>query len=170
MIRYTLNCAAGHRFESWFPSSASYDAQRGRGLVTCPTCGSGEVEKAMMAPSVARTDIPRTDLPAPDGTPDSAPAQTPAQTPAESPAAAPAMPMMAQPEGELRALLRQLREHVVKTSDDVGEDFAALARKMHDGELEHRSIYGEATVEEVKALKEDEVEVFPLPVLPEERN
>ncbi|MDI4666814.1 DUF1178 family protein, partial [Xanthobacter autotrophicus] len=56
MIRYTLNCAAGHRFESWFPSSASFDAQQARGLVSCPACGSAEVEKAVMAPSVARTD------------------------------------------------------------------------------------------------------------------
>ena len=43
-------------------------------------------------------------------------------------------------------------------------------RDRHDGETEHRSIYGEATMEEVKALREDDVEVLPLPVLPEDRN
>ncbi|MFS8039096.1 DUF1178 family protein [Xanthobacter sp. AM11] len=168
MIRYTLRCASGHQFESWFPSSASYDAQRGRGLVTCPTCGSAEVEKAVMAPSVARTD--RAPHPAAAERPG---AETPAaEAPAaEAPAAsAAAMPVMARPDGELLDLLRQIREHVVKTSDYVGDDFADLARKMHDGDIEHRSIYGEATAEEVKALKEDEVEVFPLPVLPEDRN
>lgn len=169
MIRYSLTCASGHAFESWFPSSASYDAQRGRGLVTCPSCGSGEVEKAVMAPSVARTDHDRTDRPRdPAGMPQ--PENAPADgAPAEAPAAPP-MPVMSRPEGELRDLLRQIREHVVKTSDYVGDDFADLARKMHDGEIEHRSIYGEATTDEVKALREDEVEVFPLPVLPEERN
>jgi len=67
-------------------------------------------------------------------------------------------------------LLRRLRDHVVSNADYVGTEFADLARKMHEGELEHRSIYGEATQEEVKALREDEVEVFPLPVLPEDRN
>lgn len=161
MIRYTLNCASGHQFESWFPSSASYDAQRGRGLVGCPTCGSGEVEKAVMAPSVSRTDR------APGSPADAASAET---APAGATPEAPAVPVMTRPDEELRTLLRQLREHVVKTSDYVGEEFADLARKMHEGEIEHRSIYGEATADEVKALKDDEVEVFPLPVLPEERN
>ncbi|MFG1347952.1 DUF1178 family protein [Xanthobacter autotrophicus DSM 431] len=156
MIRYTLNCVSGHRFESWFPSSASFDAQQTRGLVTCPACGSVQVEKAVMAPSVARTDR--------------AAAPAPAAAPAEPAAGDAAVPMMTRPDGELRALMRQLREHIVNTSDYVGEDFADLARKMHDGEIEHRSIYGEATVEEVKSLHEDEVEVFPLPVLPDERN
>lgn len=161
MIRYTLKCSAGHGFESWFPSSASFDDQQARGLVACPGCGSVQVEKAVMAPSVARTDR--------GGTPVAA-QEIAEAAPVEVPADAPPVPMMAQPGGELRALLRQLREHIVKTSDYVGDDFADLARKMHEGEIEHRSIYGEATQDEVKALREDEVEVFPLPILPEERN
>ncbi|MFG1371866.1 DUF1178 family protein [Xanthobacter oligotrophicus] len=165
MIRYTLNCAAGHQFESWFPSSASFDAQQTRGLVTCPTCGSPEVQKAVMAPSVARTD--RAPAPAVEDAPSAAgaPVAAPAPAPAEAP-----VPVMSHPDGELRALIRELREQIVKTSDYVGDEFADLARKMHDGEIEHRSIYGEATVEEVKALREDDVEVLPLPVLPEDRN
>lgn len=52
MIRYTLDCHEGHRFESWFQSGAAYDGLRGRGLVTCPDCGSADVTKAVMAPSV----------------------------------------------------------------------------------------------------------------------
>lgn len=166
MIRYTLKCDDGHEFESWFPSSASYDTQRARGFVTCPTCNSAKVEKAVMAPSVARTDkdglSPKraTEL-------ESAPGGAPL---AEAPAEATPVPMMARPDSELRALMRQLRDHIVANSDDVGDSFADLARKMHDGEIEHRPIRGEATVEEVKALREDEVEVFPLPALPEDRN
>lgn len=167
MIRYTLKCDDGHTFESWFPSSASFDAQHARGLVTCPTCNSAKVEKAVMAPSVARTD---------KGGPGKEPTDVPASLPT---GAAPAdtataevtpMAMMARPDSELRALMRQLREHIVANSDYVGDNFADLARKMHDGEIEHRPIRGEATAEEVKALHEDEVEVFPLPVLPEDRN
>lgn len=164
MIRYTLNCACGHAFESWFPSSQSYDSQRARGLVTCPSCNATTVEKAVMAPSVARTDkgeraAPALGEPGREGGTPTAPA-------------APTAPMalMGRPEGELADLLRRLRDHVVSNADYVGPDFADLARKMHEGELEHRSIYGEATQDEVKALREDEVEVFPLPVLPEDRN
>lgn len=156
MILYTLQCGAGHRFESWFPSSASYEAQREKGLVTCPHCGSGEVEKAVMAPSVARTDRK---------------AHPPALAAgAPAPAAAPVPAVASSPESELSALIRQVRDHVAKNADYVGDAFADLARKMHDGEIAHRNIYGEASAEEVKALREDEVEVFPLPPLPEDRN
>lgn len=56
MIRYALVCAAGHDFESWFGDSDAFEAQRARGLVECPFCGSKEVEKQVMTPSVARTD------------------------------------------------------------------------------------------------------------------
>ena len=56
MIAYRLACADGHEFESWFASGAAYDAQAKRGLVSCPVCGSPKVEKAIMAPNVARTD------------------------------------------------------------------------------------------------------------------
>ena len=56
MIRYSLVCEAGHGFESCFPSSDSYDTQVERGLVTCPVCDSAKVSKALMVPSVARTD------------------------------------------------------------------------------------------------------------------
>ncbi len=164
MIRYSLECADGHCFESWFPSSASYEDQRARGFVTCPQCGSSAVEKAIMAPAVARTDRPERPDPRPE------PPLAGDRPASGDGTAAPPLAMAAHPEAELRELLRQVREHVVKSSDYVGDAFADLARKMHDGEIEHRSIYGEASPEEVKALKEDEVEIFPLPILPEERN
>jgi len=56
MIRYALHCDQGHAFESWFQSSAAYDKQAKRALVTCPTCGSAKVEKAIMAPRLARAE------------------------------------------------------------------------------------------------------------------
>ncbi len=77
---------------------------------------------------------------------------------------------MPQGEENLRRLLKELRDHVTRNADYVGEEFADLARKMHEGEVENRAIYGEATAEDVKALWEDEVEVFPLPLLPDDRN
>jgi hypothetical protein len=74
MIRYTLSCERGHDFESWFQNSAAYDKQNKRGLVTCAVCGSAKVEKAIMAPRLARSDI---DVPAPP--PPAAAPQQPAQ-------------------------------------------------------------------------------------------
>lgn len=53
MIVFDLRCGHGHVFEAWFGSSADYDDQRARGLVQCPLCGDGGIEKAVMAPNVA---------------------------------------------------------------------------------------------------------------------
>jgi hypothetical protein len=78
--------------------------------------------------------------------------------------------MMSPKEKFLRAKLRELREHVTKNADYVGDKFPELARQMHYDEVERRSIYGEAKPEEVKELVEEGVEVQPLPVLPEDRN
>ena len=77
--------------------------------------------------------------------------------------------MMAQ-ERELRAKLKELRDHIVKNADNVGEQFPTEARKMHYGDIEHRSIYGEASPKEAKELHDEGIEFHPLPVLPDERN
>ena len=53
MIVFDLRCGAGHVFEGWFGSSADYDEQQARGLVSCPICGGAGVEKAPMAPRLA---------------------------------------------------------------------------------------------------------------------
>ena len=100
------------------------------------------------------------------------PAPTPAPTAApatETPAAGSTPLMMAQ-ERELRAKIKELRDHIVKNADNVGEKFPNEARKMHYGEIEHRPIYGEASPEEAKSLIDEGVEVSPLPVLPDDRN
>ncbi|MDF2689668.1 MAG: hypothetical protein K0Q80_2634 [Microvirga sp.] len=149
MIKYALACEQAHEFESWFPSSEAYETQRKRGFVTCPFCNSPKVEKQIMAPSVARTDkaAPVTATPEPQP-----------------------MAVLSDQERELRAALRALREHVMKNSEDVGKGFVEEARKMHYGETEERSIYGEADMEEARALLDEGIDVLPLPVVPDDRN
>lgn len=172
MIRYSLQCERGHAFESWFQDSASYDKQAKRGLVTCPTCNSSKVEKSIMAPQIprkGRTTEQRV------GEEKAARARSRAKTTAESTAATPAKqdasePVMLAQERELRAKLKELRDHIKASSDNVGDQFPEQARKMHYGEIEHRPIYGEASPKEAKELIEEGVDVMPLPVLPEDRN
>ena len=66
MIIFDLRCAPhGHVFEAWFGSTADFDSQVARGLVSCPICGSDEVEKAPMAPNLAAKGN-RTEAPTPD--------------------------------------------------------------------------------------------------------
>jgi hypothetical protein len=159
MIRYTLNCDHGHTFESWFANSSAYDKQAKRSLIACPVCSSSKVEKANMAPRHGRSDA----IEEPIGPPAAAPA------PATPTPAAP-VAMMSPVERELRSKLKELREHIVKNADYVGPRFPEQARKIHYGEVEHRSIYGEATPEEAEELNEEGIAFHPLPVLPDEFN
>ena len=162
MIRYTLNCDNGHSFESWFANSSAYDKQAKRLLIACPVCNSSMVEKAIMAPRLGRGTAEE-DSTAPP------PVQ---QAPATAPPAAPAgqVAMVSPVERELRKKLRELREHIVNNADYVGPRFPEQARKIHYGEVEHRSIYGEATPEEAKELHDEGIAFHPLPVLPDEFN
>jgi hypothetical protein len=166
MIRYALRCENDHTFESWFQDSSAFDAQLKRKLVSCPACDSIKVEKAIMAPRVVakkgREKRRERAEPAP------VPA-TSAPAPAEPPAEAPTPLLMAQ-ERELRAKLKELRDHIVKNADNVGERFPNEARKMHYGDIEHRPIYGEASPEEARELIDEGIDVSPLPVLPDDRN
>jgi hypothetical protein len=157
MIRYSLRCEKDHAFESWFQSSSAYDSQVKRKLVTCPACGSAKVEKAIMAPRIVGKKGRESVAP------------SPAPAPAETPAAESTSLMMAQ-ERELRAKIKELRDHIVKNADNVGERFPNEARAMHYGDKEHRPIYGEASPEEARSLIDEGVEVSPLPTLPEDRN
>jgi hypothetical protein len=152
MIRYNLRCEKGHAFESWFQSSAAYESQERRKLVSCPTCGSVKVERAIMAPRIVGKKGREAAAPAAEAT------------------AQGSTPLLMSHELELRAKIRELRDHIVKNADNVGERFPNEARKMHYGDIEHRPIYGEASPEEARSLIEEGVEVSPLPVLPDDRN
>jgi hypothetical protein len=162
MILYSLICERKHDFEIWFKNSADYDKQAKRGLVTCPACGSAEVEKALMAPSLGRGTKKDVHAPMTEGTPTT---EAPVPVENKTPVA-----MISPHEQEFRAKLKELRDHLTKNADNVGAKFPEEARKMHYGESEHRSIYGEASPQEAKELLDEGVELHPLPVLPEERN
>jgi hypothetical protein len=159
MIRYALRCERDHAFESWFQSSSAYESQVKRKLVECPTCGSTKVEKAIMAPRIVKGTVGKKGREA---------APQVAATP-EVTAPGPQSLMMAQ-ERELRAKLKELRDHIVKNADNVGERFPTEARKMHYGDIAHRPIFGEASPQEARELIEEGIEVAPLPVLPDDRN
>ena len=154
MINYTLKCANDHRFDSWFQSADAFDKLKAAGMVSCAVCGETSVEKAMMAPRVrpARSAAQSQETPAPEA--DAAP-------PTAMPAAAPG-PLSA-PASPAEQALKELRDHVEANADNVGKDFASEARAIHDGDAPERPIYGEAKVEEAKALIEEGVPVAPLP-------
>ena len=160
MIRYALACEHGHEFESWFRNAAAYEEQAAGGLLACPACGSPKVEKALMAPRLGRNQR---------GAEPAEPALAEHPSPAP-PAESQPVAIMSSQEREFRTKLKELREHLTQNSDYVGTKFPEQARRMHYGEIEHRSIYGEASADEASALNEEGIIFHPLPVLPEERN
>jgi hypothetical protein len=145
MIRYSLRCAASHDFDSWFRSSEAFDLVQNAGHVACPICGSADVHKSLMAPAVR---------------------------PARSVGAASAEPVvptsgtLSQPQSPVEEAFAEMRRQVEANSEYVGLNFAAEARRIHDGATPARSIYGEAKPEEARQLIEDGVPVAPLPFMP----
>jgi len=119
MIHYSLVCAEAHEFDGWFRDSATYDAQASSGVVICPFCQSTKVAKAVMAPHVARKS-----------------ARGEAETAAEETRQAPrpqrqeerqeerqAVVLLDERHAQLRAMIRELRETIVASTEDVGESF-----------------------------------------------
>ncbi|TZG29321.1 DUF1178 family protein [Sphingomonas montanisoli] len=147
MIVFDLQCAQEHVFEIWFGSSEDYEAQKARGLVACPYCGSDKVEKAVMAPRVAAKGNQRQEtIPAN--------ASVPMAGGAVDPAAHKAM-MVA---------LSKMQAKMLEGSDNVGDRFADEARAMHLGETDARPIHGRTSIDEARALVEEGVPVAPLPL------
>jgi hypothetical protein len=149
MIKYALGCERGHSFESWFPDSNSYDVQARRGLIACAECGSTRISKALMAPAVV------------GGKKTSQRALETSATP---------VALLDDRQQRLREMARHLRKEIIANTDDVGSKFPEEARAIHDGEAPARSIRGQASLEEARALIEEGVGVLPLPFPPDEFN
>ena len=161
MIVFTLKCPEGHEFETWFRDGAAYERQAKRGLVTCPDCGSTQVEKAPMAPRLGRSSKSEPEPVAPS---EPSPAEAAPEAPASSPATtAPDRPPTP---AEFRRALQVLRRHVEANCENVGKGFAEEARRIHKGEAKARGIYGDATPSEAKKLADDGIEIAAIPWVP----
>lgn len=152
MIVYQLVCEHDHTFESWFRDSAAYDHMAAAGELVCPVCGTSKVSKAVMAPRLGRRkgadDDPVTRSSGPGG------------MQAVDPVTAAKQALV---DKKMAEFLRELRGHVEKTCDYVGDRFAEEARKIHYGEVEARGIYGEASVEEARDLQDEGVAFSAIP-------
>ncbi|MCB4456362.1 DUF1178 family protein [Leisingera sp. McT4-56] len=163
MIQYSLKCADGHSFDSWFQSAAAFDKLAAAGMVSCAVCGGTQVDKAIMAPRVrpGRKAVSGVGEPEPEPAAAAAPAPVPAAAPAAS-----GPGMLSRPSGEVEKALAELRKKVEENSDYVGNNFVREARAMHLGEAPERAIHGEAKLEDARELIEEGVPVLPLPFRP----
>ncbi len=158
-----LQCRQGHSFEGWFASQDDYDAQRGRGLVTCPVCNDSEITKMLSAP---RLNLGHGT--APVSTPSDSPSGSAAPTPirvelaADATTSPDAPAVSSEALQHMQAAMMKMVRHVMANTEDVGGRFAEEARKIHYGEREERNIRGQATREETEALLDEGIDVLPL--------
>jgi hypothetical protein len=152
MIHYQLRCSHAHAFDGWFKDSASFEKQAKRGLIECPECGGTDVERALMAPALAKRD--------------SLPVRAEAPPPAETPTAVPEKIAAGRLPAQMLAALQRIRAEVEKNCDYVGPSFADQARAMHRGEVEPKGIYGETTDEQAESLAEEGISVAKIPWVP----
>lgn len=139
MIVFNLSCDHDHRFEGWFESTAKFEAQQESKLLSCPVCSSATVNKQLHAPYV----------------------NTSAARPASAKAAA---QQPATQQAVMHKALSRLVEHVIANTDDVGDAFPEEARKIHYSESPERAIRGNATADEVTELREEGIDVVPVPI------
>ena len=142
MIIFDLQCTNEHRFEGWFKSAAEYENQLANSMIHCPLCGTEQVVKV---PTASHLNLGK------------AVEQKPQTVQNEQ-------AILSQ---DANALLYKLHEHVKQNFDDVGDEFAAEAKRMHHGEIEERNIRGNATKDEVTELNDEGIMAFPLPDLPD---
>ena len=132
---FNLSCELDHAFEGWFASHEEFDRQLDAGLVECPLCGSRAIVKL---PSAPRLNV------------------SGAQEPAKEPVAMPN-------DAAMRSMMSALARHIAANTEDVGERFPEEARRIHYEEAPKRSIRGLASKDEAASLKDEGIEVMPVP-------
>ncbi len=174
MIKYQLVCEFAHEFEGWFQTGVAFDAQNQDGLVACPVCDSSNVRRALMTPNLAspkrRSAPPEMGaLSTTESQPVSPARLSPDQLQGQAFNAGVTVPApTAAAVGEAISQLRKLQRKIKAECCDVGQDFAAEARKIHYGESVPKTIYGQSTEDERDALADEGIDVVAMPWLPPE--
>ena len=174
-----LACAHGHGFEGWFASEDDFQSQLARGLVQCPICDNAEVIKKLSAPrlnlSGARDSAPKNaeQIPAARQNATDSIASGADIAPPTSQNGLNSAVSHAETQHPLQALMRnpefqaaymQMAKEVLAKTEDVGDDFAREARKIHYGESKERGIRGQTTRDEALELLDEGIDVMPLPL------
>ena len=137
MIVFDLKCSRAHVFEAWFDSSSDYEAQKRRGLVSCPACGTGDVVKAVMAPAVS----PKGNRMAGDTE-------------------------FRVEEARMRALRAEVESNCDYVGRAFATEARARHHLSDGADPAPRGIYGEASLSEAAELISDGIPVAPLPFRP----
>ena len=163
MIHFLLSCNNNHQFEGWFRNNADFEDQLSNGHLACPFCNSTKISKSLMAPAVSTSKQKTSRGKIENQESDEVSSEITSSDRAELAASI-------SNDKEFISKLRELKEKLVKSADDVGDNFAEEARKIHYGESDKTGVYGNANLAEVKKLREEGIEFYTLPPLPEDQN
>jgi hypothetical protein len=142
MIIFDLQCVNDHRFEGWFKNTSEFESQLTSAMIHCPVCGTEQVARI---PSASHLSLGK----------------------ASSQQGIVPQNNTTHPPQDMNVFLRKLHDHVKQNFEDVGNEFATEAKRMHYGEIEERNIRGNASREEVEELHEKGIMALPLPDFPD---
>ncbi|GAL96753.1 hypothetical protein AA0312_1861 [Acetobacter tropicalis NRIC 0312] len=147
MICYRLQCVNSHAFEGWYRDSATFAHLQKEGFLSCPECGTSDVQQALMAPAIAKGGLNRrSDKP-----------EKPVSEPAVQGPAGRGMP------DKVLIAFQKIRQAVEQNCENMGDRFAEEAVRIHHGEAPERGIYGNATERDHEMLREEGVDVVAIP-------
>ena len=152
-----LLCDADHRFEGWFASEEDFQSQMERALVQCPMCGSAHIRKGLSAPRLnLRASSSSAEAQAAHAAESAAPSSPSPQDVSNRPP-----PLPAELQAQLQDAWLRAARHVIANTENVGEQFAQEARRIHYGDAPERGIRGQASAEETAELMDEGIEVMP---------
>ncbi len=141
MIKYSLICSdCSENFDSWFSSSKEFDKLKKSKFINCPNCNSYNVKKSLMAPSVINKKKDNNNL-------------------------------NSKKHLEIKNKLRDYKNFIKNNFEYVGENFAYEARSLHyETKKNEKGIYGKASNDEIKELRDEGIETQIIPWLENKDN
>ena len=141
MIKYKLICQnCDLSFDSWFASSREYDKLKKKNYLSCHNCNSKRIEKTLMAPKLINRSKSK---------------------------------ITEKKNLKFKKIDKKIKEYQKFIQDNfqyVGKNFAHEARLIHYNEKKNKGVYGTASSNEVKELKEEGIEVETLPWIEDKNN
>ena len=143
MIKYNLLCKKCElSFDSWFASSKEYDKLKKKKLISCHNCGSTKVEKSLMAPKLISKNFNNKNE---------------------------KKDLIKYK--KIKKTIREYQKFIKNNFDYVGENFAYEARSIHyNNKKKHKGIYGTASKQDLKELKEEGIDAQMVPWFENENN
>ena len=143
MIKYNLLCKeCEFTFDSWFASSKEYDKLKKKNFINCHSCGSIKVEKNLMAPTLISKNFSYKNE---------------------------KKDLMKYQ--KIKKTINEYQKFIKKNFDYVGENFAYEARSIHyNNKKKHKGIYGTASKQDLKELKEEGIDAQMVPWFENENN